>query len=112
MEASWCVVYAVEGSLSWVRDLAWNPVVRNEFVTGCQGRSVRVWRILEGDDDGDDSVTVELVWGSNIGMLGAAGMRLDGVVDLDADSRRLLKQRGAVGDVLGFDMDEADKWFL
>ncbi|KAF9119286.1 hypothetical protein BGX30_003943 [Mortierella sp. GBA39] len=108
MEASWCVVYVVEGFLYWVRDIAWNPVVRNEFVTGCHDRSVRVWRILEGGDGGDGSVSVELVWGSSIGMLGAAGMMLDDVVGLDAGSRRLLKQRGAVGDFLALEKDEAD----
>ncbi|KAG0057427.1 hypothetical protein BGZ89_001855 [Linnemannia elongata] len=100
MEPSWCVVSVVEGFLDWIRAIDWNPVVQNEFVTGCQDRSVRVWRILEGEDGGDGSVSVELVWGSNIGMLGAVGMRLDGVVGLDAGNRRLLKQRGAVGDFL------------
>ncbi|KAK3827109.1 MAG: WD40-repeat-containing domain protein [Linnemannia elongata] len=108
METLWCVVHVVEGFLDWVRDIAWNPVVRNEFVTGCQDRSVRVWRILEGEDGGDGSVSVELVWGSNIAMLGAVGMKLDGVVGLDAGSRRLLKQRGAVSDFLAFETDEAD----
>ncbi|KAF9119466.1 hypothetical protein BGX30_003819 [Mortierella sp. GBA39] len=107
MEASWCVVHVFEGFLHWVTNITWNPVVRNEFATGSYDRSVRVWRILEGDDGGDGSVSVELVWGSNIAMLGAAGMRLDGVVGLDAGSRRLLMQRGAVGDVLTFEMDEA-----
>ncbi|KAG0061625.1 hypothetical protein BGZ90_003471 [Linnemannia elongata] len=107
MEASWCVVYIVEGFFDWVMDIAWNPVVRNEFVTGCRDRSVRVWRILEGDNGGDGSVTVELVWGTNIGMLGVAGMRLDGVVGLDTGNRRLLKQRGALGDILAIEIDEA-----
>ncbi|KAG0060525.1 WD_REPEATS_REGION domain-containing protein, partial [Linnemannia elongata] len=108
MEALWCVVSVVEGFLDWVWDIAWNPNARNEFVTGCQDRSVRVWRILEDDDGGNGVVSVELVWGSNIGMLGAAGMKLDGVVGLDAGSRRLLKQRGAVGDILDVERDEAD----
>ncbi|KAF9280010.1 hypothetical protein BGZ88_012427 [Linnemannia elongata] len=108
MEASWCVVYVVEGFLGYVRDIAWNPIVRNEFVTGCKDRSVRVWRILETHDGGDGSVSVELVWGSNTGVLGATGMRLDGVVGLDAGSRRLLKQRGAVGDFLASEKDDAD----
>ncbi|KAG0058757.1 hypothetical protein BGZ90_004789, partial [Linnemannia elongata] len=106
--ALWCVVSVVEGFIEYVRDIAWNPVIRNEFVTGCLDRSVRVWRILEGENGGDGSISVELVWGSNIGMLGAAGMRLDGVVGLDAGSRRLLKQRGAVGDFLTIEKDEAD----
>ncbi|KAK5799474.1 WD40-repeat-containing domain protein [Linnemannia elongata] len=108
MEALWCVVSVVEGFLGWTWDIAWNPVIRNEFVTGCHDRSVRVWRILEGDDGGNGSVSVELVWGSNIGMLGAVGMRLDGVVGLDAGNRRLLKQRGAVGDILAFGSDKGD----
>ncbi|KAF8932302.1 hypothetical protein BGZ47_011456, partial [Haplosporangium gracile] len=100
MKALWYVVHVVEGFLGWVMDIAWNPVVRNEFVTGSIDRSVRVWRILEGDDSGNGSVSVELVWGSSVGMLGAAGMRLDGVVGLDVGNGRLLKQRGAVGDTL------------
>lgn len=108
METLWCVVSVVEGFLDWVWDIAWNPTARNEFVTGCQDRSVRVWRILEDDDGGNGVVSVELVWGSNIGMLGAAGMKLDGVVGLDAGGRRLLKQRGAVGDILDVERDEAD----
>ncbi|KAF9272696.1 hypothetical protein BGZ88_004495, partial [Linnemannia elongata] len=107
-EPSWCVVYVIEGFLDWVSEIAWNPVVRNEFVTGCLDRSVRVWRILEGGVGGDGAVSVELVWGSNIGMLGAVGMRLDGVVGLDAGNMRLLKQRGAVGDILAFESDEGD----
>ncbi|KAG0046515.1 hypothetical protein BGZ89_005278 [Linnemannia elongata] len=108
MEASWCVIYVVEGFLDWVCDIAWNSVVRNEFVTGCLDRSVRVWRILESDDGVDGSVSVELVWGSSIGMLSAVGMRLDGVVGLDAGSLKLLRQRGAVGDFSAFEKDEAD----
>ncbi|KAK3833553.1 MAG: WD40-repeat-containing domain protein [Linnemannia elongata] len=108
MEASWYVVYVVEGFLGLVTDIVWNPAVRNEFVTGSCDRSVRVWRTLEGVDGGDGPVSVELVWGSNIGMLSAPGMRLDGIVALDAGSRRLLKQRGAVGDILAFERDEAD----
>ncbi|KAF9280009.1 hypothetical protein BGZ88_012426 [Linnemannia elongata] len=108
MEALWCVVSVVEGFLDWVWDVAWNPVVRNEFVTGCMDRSVRVWRILESDDGGDGSVSVELVWGSSIGMLGAVGMRLDGVVGLDAGNLKLLRQRGAIGEFSAFEKDEAD----
>ena len=108
MEPSWCVVSVVEGFLGWIRAIDWNPVVQNEFVTGCQDRSVRVWRILDGDNGGNGSVSVELVWGSNICMLSAAGIKLDGVVGLDAGNRRLLIQRGAVGDFLAFERDQKD----
>ncbi|KAF9128322.1 hypothetical protein BG015_004357, partial [Linnemannia schmuckeri] len=111
METLWSIVFVLEGFLDWIRDIAWNPVVQHEFVTGCQDRSVRVWRILESKDDGDDSVSVDLVWASNIGMLGASGMRLDGVVGLDINNRRLLKQRGAVGDSLIFEGDGVDPGF-
>ncbi|KAK5797127.1 WD40-repeat-containing domain protein [Linnemannia elongata] len=107
-EGSWCYVYVVDRFLSFIMDIAWNHVVRNEFVTGCMDRSVRVWRILEDDDGGNGSVSADVVWGTNIGMLVAAGMMLDSVVGLDAGNRRLLKQRGAVGDTLDFERDEAD----
>ncbi|KAF9333508.1 hypothetical protein BGZ91_011228 [Linnemannia elongata] len=80
-----------------------------EFVTYSKDRSVRVWRNLETKDGGGGgTVSVDLVWGSNIGMLGASGMRLEGVVGLDDTSRKLLKQRGAVGGVLLSKEDEVD----
>ncbi|KAG0310380.1 hypothetical protein BGZ97_012604 [Linnemannia gamsii] len=94
------------GSRDIVRSIAWNPVVPLEFVTGCQDRSVRVWRISESSD-GCGAVSVDLMWASNIGMLSASGMTLDGVIGLDVDSRKILKQRGAVGDVLTIEGDGA-----
>lgn len=93
-----CFVFVVEGFLDLVNDIVWNPVVPLESVTGSRDSFVRVWRILEGNNN--DEVSVDLVWGSNIGTLVASGMRLDGVTGLDAVSRKLLTQRGAVDDSL------------
>ncbi|KAG9062359.1 hypothetical protein KI688_005274 [Linnemannia hyalina] len=104
---AWCHVATVEGSLDTVSDIAWNPVVPLEFATCGDDRAVRVWRILEGND-GDDVVSVDLVWGSNVGVLAAVGMRLDGVVGLGPINRRLLMQRGAVDGSLTFEGDESD----
>ncbi|OAQ35806.1 WD40 repeat-like protein [Linnemannia elongata AG-77] len=91
---TWRCVSVIKGFLMEVMAIAWNPVVPLEFVTGSQDRSIRVWRISDSNDDG--VVSVEMVWGSNVGVLGASGMRIDDVIGLDAESRRLLIQRGAV----------------
>ncbi|KAG0054702.1 hypothetical protein BGZ89_002566, partial [Linnemannia elongata] len=91
---TWRCVSVVKGFLMEVVAIAWNPVVPLEFVTGSQDRSIRVWRISDSNDGG--VVSVEMVWGSNVGVLGASGMRIDDVIGLDAESRRLLIQRGAV----------------
>ncbi|KAG0053587.1 hypothetical protein BGZ90_006187, partial [Linnemannia elongata] len=97
------------GSLDLINSVDWNLVTPLEFVTYSKDRSVRVWRNLETKDGGGGgTVSVDLVWGSNIGMLGASGMRLEGVVGLDDTSRKLLKQRGAVGGVLLSKEDEVD----
>lgn len=105
---SWRHVAVVEGSLDFINSIVWNPVTPLEFVTCSMDRSVRVWRISEGKDGGGGAVSVDLVWGSNIGMLGASGMRLEGVVGLDAISQKLLKQRGAVGGALSSKGVEVD----
>ncbi|KAG0065722.1 hypothetical protein BGZ90_001685 [Linnemannia elongata] len=91
---TWRCVSVIEGFLGKVDAIAWNPVVPLEFVTGCRDRSIRVWRISESNDGG--VVSVDMVWGSNVGVLGEFDMRIDDVIGLDAESRRLLIQRGAV----------------
>ncbi|KAG0289095.1 Target of rapamycin complex subunit lst8, partial [Linnemannia gamsii] len=103
----WCHVFAVEGFLGAVAHIAWNPVVPLEFVTGCSDRSVRIWRISESNDGGG-AVSVDLIWGTNIGVLGAFGMVLGGVVGLNATSRKLLIQRGAIDDSLTYQEYEVD----
>ncbi|KAF9144372.1 hypothetical protein BG015_000133 [Linnemannia schmuckeri] len=88
---AWSHVSVVEGSLDPIKSIAWNPVVPLEFVTGSRDRSVRVWRISEGSDGSE--VSADFVWGSNVGMLCASGMRIDGIVGLDAVNRKLLLHR-------------------
>ncbi|KAF8946614.1 hypothetical protein BGZ47_011832 [Haplosporangium gracile] len=100
------VVAVVDGFLGFVSDIAWNPVEPLEFVTGSIDRSVRVWRISESNDSGG-AVSVDLIWGSDIGMLCAFGMILVGVTGLDAVNRKLLLQRNAVDDTLSSEADEA-----
>jgi hypothetical protein len=74
-----------------------------EYVAGCDDRTVHVWRTSEGDDG--SVLSVDNVWGSNIGILGALGMQLDGVVNLDSDNRRLLLQHGSINGFLTSERD-------
>ncbi|KAG0288350.1 hypothetical protein BGZ96_007854 [Linnemannia gamsii] len=106
MEA-WSDVAIVEGSRNTISAIAWNPVVPLMFVTGSADRSVRVWRISESLGD-SGAVSVDMVWGSNIGVLSAFGMVLEGIIGLDAVSRKLLIQCGAVDDTLISEADETD----
>lgn len=75
------VAFSAKGFLNLISDIAWNSVTPLEFVTGSYDRSVRIWRISESSDG--DTVSVDLVWSSNIGILGAFGVLLEGVVGLD-----------------------------
>ncbi|KAG9062607.1 hypothetical protein KI688_004909 [Linnemannia hyalina] len=102
-----CVVAVVDGFLGLVTDIAWNPVEPLEFVTSSNDRSVRVWRISKSNDS-DGVVSVDLIWGSDIGMLGTFGMILEGVTGLDATNRKLLLQRDAVDDTLTSKANEAE----
>lgn len=58
--------------------------------------------------DGGGAVSVDLIWGTNIGVLGAFGMVLQGVVGLNATSRKLLIQRDAIDDSLTYQEYEVD----
>ncbi|KAG0287164.1 hypothetical protein BGZ96_008882 [Linnemannia gamsii] len=107
---AWDHVTVVEGSLDPIKSIAWNPVVPLEFVTGSRDRSVRVWRISESNDG--SAVTVDFVWGSNIGMLSASGMKLRGITGLDALNRKLLLRRGAVDKPVIFVGEKPDTIFF
>jgi hypothetical protein len=68
-----------------------------EFATGCKDHSVRLWRILYNEEE---SLSVELVWGSNDGRLCASDLRFKGAIGLSPTYQKLLLQRGAVDDSL------------
>ncbi|KAG9063869.1 hypothetical protein KI688_003983 [Linnemannia hyalina] len=99
-ENTWSCVSVVRGFFGSIRDIAWNPVVPMEFVTACRDGSVRVWGVSPGvggkDVNKREEVEVRFLWGSDLGILCAADMKLEGVVGLDLMDRKLLVQRGAV----------------
>ncbi|KAF8938537.1 hypothetical protein BGZ47_008537 [Haplosporangium gracile] len=100
-ENSWSCASVVRGFFGFIRDIAWNPVVPMEFVTACKDGSVRVWgvssKVGSGDvSEGEEGVEVRFLWGSDLGILCAADMKLEDVAGLGLMNRRLLMQRGAV----------------
>ncbi|KAF9339279.1 hypothetical protein BGZ91_006480, partial [Linnemannia elongata] len=100
---SWSCVSTVRGYFDEVLDIAWNPTVPMEFVTGCMDESVRVWRV---SSDGED-VLVKLLWGTNLVVLHADGLVLKGTMGLGSTEQKLLVQRGAIDDSLT-ERDEQD----
>ncbi|KAF9536799.1 hypothetical protein EC957_009672, partial [Mortierella hygrophila] len=102
-ENTWSCVSVVRGFFGFIRDIAWNPVVPMEFATACKDGSVRVWgvspRVGDKDVSKGEGVEVRHLWGTDIGILCAAEMKLEGVVGLDLMNRKLLVQRGAVEDL-------------
>ncbi|KAG0198231.1 hypothetical protein BGX33_012490, partial [Mortierella sp. NVP41] len=64
------------------------------FVTGCEDKSVRQWRLDPNVESGYRSPTVQLVWSSNCDRLVVSETRFQGSVDLSTVNRQLLKQRG------------------
>ncbi|OAQ24744.1 WD40 repeat-like protein [Linnemannia elongata AG-77] len=103
-----CIVAVVDGFLGRVTDIAWNPVEPLEFVTGSNDRSVRAWRISESNDSDGTAVSVDLIWGSDIGMLGTFGMIIEGVTGLGAVDQKLLLQRDAVDGTLTSEEDKSE----
>ncbi|KAG9063948.1 TOR complex subunit lst8 [Linnemannia hyalina] len=100
---SWLCVASILEFFNTVQDIAWNPIVPMEFVTGCQDGSVRVWRVLsygEGEGEGEDEkgVVVKMQWGTNLGLLCASGLIMKDVGGLSAENKKLLVQRGAIDD--------------
>lgn len=81
----------VQGLFGRVESIAWNPKMDHlEFATGCTDGSIRVWRVVRVEE----TVRIELVWGSNIGQLFPIEVDIDGAIGLDPSNRDLLKQRG------------------
>ncbi|KAF9271480.1 hypothetical protein BGZ88_006090, partial [Linnemannia elongata] len=85
-----------------VLDIAWNPIVPMEFVTGSMDESVRVWRV---SSDGE-GVVVNLLWGTNLAVLHAAGLMLKGTTGLGPMQKKLLIQCGAVSNLTGMNSEE------
>ncbi|KAG9062926.1 hypothetical protein KI688_004523 [Linnemannia hyalina] len=99
-ENTWSCVSVVRGFFGCILDVIWNPVVPMEFATACKDGSVRVWGVSPGvggkNVSKEEGVEVQYLWGTDLGILCAADMKLDGVEGLDLMNRKLLVQRGAV----------------
>ncbi|KAF9312085.1 Target of rapamycin complex subunit lst8, partial [Linnemannia elongata] len=93
-------VSLVRGFFGTVQNIAWNPVIPMEFLTGCLDGSVRVWRVILNDGGDEDTVAVKLVWGSNLRILCAEGLAFKDAVGLDPIHSKLLGQRGVVEGVV------------
>jgi WD40 repeat protein len=92
--SAWSCVLVLEAFHETVTGVDWSPCNGDlEFVTGCEDRSVRVWRIVEGNDK---SVRVCMSWGSGSGRLGVWDANIQGAVDLSEVNIKLLLQRGAI----------------
>ncbi|KAF9901683.1 hypothetical protein EC991_005787 [Linnemannia zychae] len=92
--AVWSCALVLQTFHGYVSSISWNPCGDHlELVTGCEDRSVRVWKVVE-DDDG--KVHADLIWGSSSGRLGAWDANIQGVVDLAEVNKTLLLQRGAI----------------
>ncbi|KAF9926238.1 hypothetical protein FBU30_004133 [Linnemannia zychae] len=99
---TWSCVSVVYGFFKAISDIVWDIVVPMEFATSCKDGSVRVWRVSllpvhsdKEEEKGKQEGEVRFVWGSNLGILCAANMRLDAVQGLTSIQQRLLSQRGA-----------------
>ena len=66
------------------------------LVTGCRDGSVRMWEVTEGDG----LYRVCLRWSSMNDVLAVTGSIMHGVQGLSQLDKQLLKQRGAVGDLI------------
>lgn len=81
----------VQGLFGRVESIAWNPKRDHlEFATGCTDGSIRVWRVVRVEE----TVRIELVWGSNIGQLFPVEVDIEDAIGLDPSNRDLLRQRG------------------
>ncbi|KAF9909580.1 hypothetical protein EC991_008405 [Linnemannia zychae] len=95
---SWSCVAVVVGCSQTIFSVAWNPAVTLEFVTGCGDGSLRVWRIGSHDYNDEGDVSVQMLWGNDVGLLCASNLTLKGAVGLSPLNQKLLLQRGAIGD--------------
>ncbi|KAG0044446.1 hypothetical protein BGZ90_008769 [Linnemannia elongata] len=99
---TWSCVSTVHGFFGMIVDIAWSPTVPMEFVTGSRDESVRVWRVSSDCED----VIVKLLWGTNLVVLQANGLVLEGTTGLGAMEQKLLEQRGEIGDSWTLEEDE------
>ncbi|KAF9082956.1 hypothetical protein BGX23_011912 [Mortierella sp. AD031] len=97
----WSCAFVIRSFLGSVESIAWSPVDPLEFVTGCKDHSVRVWRVMMGEEE----ASVSLVWGSNIGQLIAADADFENARGLDSTNRQLLVQRGDMDSHLSIEED-------
>ncbi|KAI1295073.1 hypothetical protein EDD11_008032 [Mortierella claussenii] len=88
-------VAVVKGYHGPIYSLAWNRTPNGTyFATGCGDKSVRMWQIVEDDDD----YQVHLRWSSTQGGLALLGTSIQYVQGLSAINKQLLNQRGSVGE--------------
>ncbi|KAF9331887.1 hypothetical protein BGZ91_011920, partial [Linnemannia elongata] len=91
--SSWSCVSVVGGCSDTIMSVAWNPVVALEFVTGCEDGSVRVWRITSHDDADGGDVSVQMLWGNDLGLLSVSDLSFEGAIGLSPINQKLLVQR-------------------
>jgi WD40 repeat protein len=90
---SWSCVATVHGFFNSVYQIDWSPVIPMEFVTNCNDRSARIWRV--SNEVG--KVVVRMRWGPNDRMLYVEGLVFKDATGLIPTHQNLLVQRGAVG---------------
>ncbi len=78
-----------------VNSIAWSETPEGTYlVTGCEDKSVRVWQIIEEGGQ----VQVRLQWSSTHDRLNMSDTAIQGVQGLSQVNKKLLVQRGAVGE--------------
>ncbi|KAF9899728.1 hypothetical protein EC991_008420, partial [Linnemannia zychae] len=93
----WSCVAVVTGFSDFVVSLAWSPVMALEFVTGCKDGTVRVWKIVSYDLASGEDVSVQLLWGNDVGVFCASNLTCTDAIGLNPVHHKLLVQRGAIG---------------
>jgi WD40 repeat protein len=90
---SWSRVHSISVLFDDVFNVAWNPVVPMELVTGTVGGSVQMWRM---SIDKDEDITDKMIWYQQFGEFCAAGAIFMKVEGLSPVYQKLLVQRGAL----------------
>ncbi|KAG9070331.1 hypothetical protein KI688_009668 [Linnemannia hyalina] len=101
---SWSCAASLRVFSALVVSLSWNPVIPKEFITASNDRSVRVWRV-SGDDG---TMSVKMLWGTNLRTLCTAGVVLEGATGLSPSHQELISQRSAFDGVLPPDYEGSD----
>ncbi|KAG0265488.1 hypothetical protein BGZ95_003318 [Linnemannia exigua] len=107
-EENWYHATSAQGFFSDVFEMAWNPAVPMEFVTGFRDGSVRVWQLSEV---GGNGFVTRLKWCSEVKILCVDGLILENTTGLSPIQQKLLIQRGAVDNTLtpGDDASNAEE---